>query len=64
MLGDALGDLSAAQKNGVWFFPIVPGKEEASWVRFKEEALVKLLNNQFDQNYQDLLINQFNEELK
>ena len=64
MLGDALGDLNAATKNGVWFFPIVPGKEEASWVRFKEEALVKLLNNQFDQNYQDLLINQFNEELK
>ena len=64
MLGDALGDLNAATKNGVWFFPIVPGKEEASWKRFKEEALVKLLNNQFDQNYQDLLINQFNEELK
>ena len=64
MLGDALGDLSAAQKNGVWFFPIVPGKEEASWVRFKEEALVKLLNNQFDQNYQEQLINEFNEELK
>ena len=64
MLGDALGDLNAALKNGVWFFPIVPGKEETSWVRFKEEALVKLLNNQFDQNYQDLLINQFNDELK
>ena len=64
MLGDALGDLEAAKKNGVWFFPIVPGKEETSWVRFKEEALVKLLNNQFDQNYQDLLINQFNDELK
>lgn len=64
MLGDALGDLEAAKKNGVWFFPIVPGKEEISWVRFKEEALVKLLNNQFDQNYQDLLINQFNDELK
>lgn len=64
MLGDALGDLEASKKNGVWFFPIVPGKEEASWARFKEEALVKLLNNQFDQNYQDLLIKQFNEELK
>ena len=42
MLGDALGDLNAALKNGVWFFPIVPGKEEASWVRFYNEALVKL----------------------
>ena len=64
MLGDALGDLNAATKNGVWFFPIVPGKEETSWVRFYNEALVKLLNNQFDQNYQDQLIKEFNEELK
>ena len=64
MLGDALGDLNAALKNGVWFFPIIPGKEETSWVRFYNEALVKLLNNQFDQTYQDLLINQFYDELK
>ena len=64
MLGDALGDLNAALKNGVWFFPIVPGKEEASWVRFYNEGLTKLLSNQFDQNYQDQLINEFNDELK
>lgn len=64
MLGDALGDLNAALKNNVWFFPIVPGKEEASWIRFYNEALPKLLNNQFNQEYQDKLINEFNEELK
>lgn len=64
MLGDALGDLNAALKNNVWFFPIVPGKEEASWVKFYDEALPKLLNNQFNQEYQDKLINEFNEELK
>lgn len=64
MLGDALGDLNAALKNGVWFFPIVPGKEEASWVRFYNEGLIKLINNQFDQEYQNQLIEEFNEELK
>lgn len=64
MLGDALGDLEAAKKNGVWFFPIIPGKEEESWIRFKNEALIRLLSNQFDQNYQDLLIDNFYKELK
>ena len=64
MLGDALGDLNAALKNNIWFFPIIPNKEEQSWVRFYNEALPKLLSNQFDQEYQDKLINEFNEELK
>ncbi len=39
MLGDAPGDHQAADANGVMFFPIVPGAEEASWRRFAEEGL-------------------------
>jgi phosphoglycolate phosphatase-like HAD superfamily hydrolase len=31
MVGDSPGDLSAAQKAGAWFFPILPGREEQSW---------------------------------
>ncbi|MBX6315260.1 MAG: HAD family hydrolase [Isosphaeraceae bacterium] len=39
MVGDAPGDLKAAQANGVLFYPIDPGQEDASWQRFYEEAL-------------------------
>ncbi len=38
MVGDAFGDLKAAQTFGARFFPIIPGQEEASWVRFNEEV--------------------------
>ena len=31
MVGDAPGDRDAAFSNGVWFYPIVVGKEEISW---------------------------------
>src|SRR5215207_6813143 len=31
MVGDAPGDQKAAKSNGALFFPIVPGREEASW---------------------------------
>ena len=41
MVGDAPGDLAAAQANGVLFFPIEPGFEEESWRRFVEEGLPK-----------------------
>jgi phosphoglycolate phosphatase-like HAD superfamily hydrolase len=39
MVGDAPGDLKAAQANGVLFYPIDPGFEEESWARFHGEAL-------------------------
>jgi len=38
MIGDAPGDLAAAEAVGAWFYPIHPGDEEASWQRFCEEA--------------------------
>ena len=34
MVGDAPGDLEAAQAFGCRFFPILPGQEEASWEQF------------------------------
>ncbi|HEV3167391.1 MAG TPA: HAD family hydrolase [Isosphaeraceae bacterium] len=39
MVGDAPGDRKAAEANGVLFYPIDPGREDASWQRFFEEAL-------------------------
>jgi phosphoglycolate phosphatase-like HAD superfamily hydrolase len=39
MVGDAPGDRKAAEANGVLFYPIDPGQEDASWQRFFEEAL-------------------------
>ncbi len=39
MVGDAPGDLKAAEANGVLFYPIDPGHEDESWRRFHDEAL-------------------------
>ena len=36
MVGDAPGDLAAAEKNGVWFYPILVRREAESWARFPE----------------------------
>ena len=47
MVGDAPGDLKAAQDNEALFYPINPGKEEASWNRFLNEAI----DNFFDGTY-------------
>ncbi|MCF7838406.1 MAG: HAD family hydrolase [Candidatus Marinimicrobia bacterium] len=38
MIGDALGDARAAAEVGAQFYPILPGREAASWTRFQEEA--------------------------
>ncbi len=64
MLGDAVGDLKAAENNGVWFFPIVPKHEVESWKRFREEGLPNLLNGKFDKAYQEILINDFYKTLE
>ncbi len=36
MVGDAPGDMKAAHSNGLLFYPINPGEEEKSWVKFYE----------------------------
>ena len=41
MVGDAYGDLKAAQGSKALFFPIIPGDEEASWKQFAEEGIEK-----------------------
>ncbi|TFG71301.1 MAG: HAD family hydrolase [Anaerolineales bacterium] len=59
MIGDAPGDMSAAQANGALFYPINPGHEEASWQNFYEEALYKFLAEEYAGAYEDALIQEF-----
>ncbi len=56
MIGDAPGDLMAALSNGVLFFPVNPGHEEASWERFYKEALDKFFNGTYKGDYENELI--------
>jgi phosphoglycolate phosphatase-like HAD superfamily hydrolase len=64
MVGDAPGDLEAAGKNGVFYYPILVGKEAFSWRRFKNEALGKFIDGTFTGEYQQQLINEFNDNLR
>lgn len=63
MVGDAPGDRDAAVKNGVWYYPILVGKEGYSWERLQTEAFPKLLNGTFDAEYQAQLIKEFEANL-
>ena len=42
MIGDAPGDCDAAEKNGVWYYPIWVNKETASWDEAIATAFAKL----------------------
>ena len=53
MCGDAPGDLSAAEKNGVYFYPILVRSEKESWEEFISKGLQKLLDGSYGENYQD-----------
>ena len=59
MLGDAPGDFKAAKANGVLFFPINPGHEEASWDKLLNEGLDKFFNGTYAGAYEKALIEEF-----
>lgn len=63
MVGDAPGDKEAAEKNGVFFFPVLVGKESESWAKLLDEAFPKLLEGTFDTGYQKQLIGEFEKNL-
>jgi phosphoglycolate phosphatase-like HAD superfamily hydrolase len=63
MIGDARGDLDAAQQNGILFYPIIPGKEDESWKIFINEGLVKIFNGTFQGTYGESLLNEFEKSL-
>jgi hypothetical protein len=63
MIGDAPGDFDAAKSNGVLFFPINPGHEDASWEKFYTEALDKFFAGTYKGEYENKLIEEFNKYL-
>ena len=63
MVGDAPGDRDAAVKNGVWYYPILVGKEGFSWERLLNEAFPKFVAGEFDEAYQAQLIKEFETNL-
>ena len=63
MIGDAPGDMRAAKANDALFYPINPGREEASWQRFYEEAVHKFLAGEYAGAYEAALIADFEASL-
>ena len=63
MIGDAIGDMEAAKKNGIFFYPIIPGQEDKSWEKLINEDLVKFITGNFNLNDEKSLIQNFRESL-
>ncbi|MCD7842106.1 MAG: HAD family hydrolase [Lachnospiraceae bacterium] len=63
MCGDAPGDLDAAQKNGVFYFPILVKHEAESWAEFTDEAFTRLIEGTYGGGYQEEKIRAFRENL-
>jgi phosphoglycolate phosphatase-like HAD superfamily hydrolase len=59
MVGDALGDLQAARAAGALFYPVNPGREDASWQRFYEEGMARFINKTYAGSYESRLIAEF-----
>jgi hypothetical protein len=59
MMGDAPGDMAAAQAIGCNFFPINPGHEVESWEHFLDEGYSAFLDGGFSEEYQKQLIKEF-----
>ncbi len=63
MCGDAPGDLTAAEKNGVYFFPILVRKEKESWEEFIHLALSRLMDDSYGKEYQERKTKEFYKNL-
>jgi phosphoglycolate phosphatase-like HAD superfamily hydrolase len=63
MVGDAPGDQKAAKSNNALFYPIVPGREEASWDRFFNEALDRFFAGKYAGDYEAQLVKEFDASL-
>jgi len=64
MLGDAPGDLRAAEINNVLFYPIIPSEEKESWQKFAEKAADKFFEGDYQGKLEKQLIKKFNFILK
>lgn len=64
MTGDAPGDHAAAQKNDVFYYPILVRHEKESWDEFVVTAIPNLLNGEYGGAYQEQKITEFLNNLK
>lgn len=64
MCGDAPGDLAAAEKNGVFFFPILVRHERESWQEFIDVAFDKLVSGSYGDGYGQGKVEEFLDNLK
>lgn len=64
MVGDSPGDLAAAKQNATAFFPILVGKEAASWQKLRDSVAQQFASGQFTQADQEELETAFWENLK
>ncbi len=63
MIGDAPGDFTAAKTNNALFYPITPGREDASWQRLLDEGLEVFFSGQYAGDYEAALVREFNASL-
>lgn len=63
MIGDAPGDMDAARGNNVLFYPIVPGSEIDAWREFLTEGVQRFLNGEYAGEYEQTLIQRFEDAL-
>lgn len=63
MVGDAPGDLKAAEAIGALFYPIEPGAEGASWQRFFEDALPRFFAGTYAGEYMAARVARFQDLL-
>ncbi len=59
MCGDAPGDLEAAEKNGVYYYPILVQHEAQSWEEFVREGIGHFLDGTYGEGYQQEKREQF-----
>ncbi|WP_427708050.1 HAD hydrolase-like protein [Staphylococcus parequorum] len=55
MLGDAKGDMDAAQSHDLYFYPILAGHENQSWLDFDNKYLKLFKEGRFNQDIQSSL---------
>ena len=59
MCGDAPGDLTASQSCGVYFYPILVGKERDSWDEFISTAHPRLISGCYGPEYSGIKTDEF-----
>lgn len=59
MCGDALGDMQAADNNGVNYYPILVKHERESWQEFIDEGFDRLIGGEYSGEYQNKKKKQF-----